>query len=76
MSLCIWHPLGDVFTSESHIDFVTIHQVMLALFDKCDKDKTGELDDKQMAALNAHLFYMVPRLGHKSQGLILYTDSY
>ena len=49
-------------------------QVLLALFDKCDRDHTGELDDHQMAALNAHLFYMVPRLGHKSQGMTKFEN--
>ena len=38
---------------------------MLKLFHEFDHNKNGMLDDDEIAALNVHLFWDVPRIGSK-----------
>ena len=40
-------------------------QKMLKLFHEFDQNKNGMLDSEEIAALNVHIFWDVPRIGSK-----------
>ena len=52
-----------------------IFQTLDDLFRQCDGDSDGCLDEKELADLNARLYYMVPRLGLDYEGLSAHPSS-
>ena len=64
----LWYclPLGQLHTDFKDLNNGVCHvQKMLKLFHEFDHNKNGMLDDDEIAALNVHLFWDVPRIGSK-----------